>query len=174
MQNIALVGNPNSGKTTLFNVLTGSNQHVGNWPGVTVEKKEGSFKHKGVLYNVVDLPGTYSLGAYSEDELVARDFIVKGSPDVVVNVVDATNLERNLYLTTQLLEMGANVVVALNMMDEAESRQISISTHDLSVALGVPVISTIAAKKKGIRELIDAAVGAIHQKPKNIVFTYGN
>ncbi|MGM0395961.1 MAG: ferrous iron transport protein B [Bacillota bacterium] len=174
MQTIALVGNPNSGKTTLFNVLTGSNQHVGNWPGVTVEKKEGSFKHKGAIYNVVDLPGTYSLGAYSEDELVARDFIVKGNPDVVVNVVDATNLERNLYLTTQLLEMGANVVVALNMMDEADSRQISIRTDSLSEALGVPVISTVAAKRKGIQELIEGIVEVISKKPKKIVFTYGN
>jgi len=173
MQNIALVGNPNSGKTTLFNVLTGSNQHVGNWPGVTVEKKEGSFKHKGVLYNVVDLPGTYSLGAYSEDELVAKDFIVKGSPDVVINVVDATNLERNLYLTTQLLEMGANVVVALNMMDEAESKQIRISTKDLSEALGVPVISTVAAKKKGIEDLVDGTLKAMSHEPRKVVFTYG-
>ena len=173
MQNIALVGNPNSGKTTLFNVLTGSNQHVGNWPGVTVEKKEGSFKHKGVLYNVVDLPGTYSLGAYSEDELVARDFIVKGSPDVVINVVDATNLERNLYLTTQLLEMGANVVVALNMMDEAETKKISISTRDLSEALGVPVISTVAAKKKGIEDLVDGTLKAMSHEPRKVVFTYG-
>ncbi len=174
MQTIALVGNPNSGKTTLFNVLTGSNQHVGNWPGVTVEKKEGSFKHKGAVYNVVDLPGTYSLGAYSEDELVARDFIVKGNPDVVINVVDATNIERNLYLTTQLLEMGANVIVALNMMDEAELKKIKISTEALSEALGVPVISTIAAKKKGIGELIESTVDIISQKPRQIVFTYGN
>ncbi|WP_422487273.1 ferrous iron transport protein B [Gudongella sp. DL1XJH-153] len=174
MQTIALVGNPNSGKTTLFNVLTGSNQHVGNWPGVTVEKKEGSFKHKGAVYNVVDLPGTYSLGAYSEDELVARDFIVKGKPDVVINVVDATNIERNLYLTTQLLEMGANVIVALNMMDEAELKKIKISTEALSEALGVPVISTIAARKKGIGELIESTVEVISQKPKQIVFTYGN
>ncbi len=154
-------------------MLTGSNQHVGNWPGVTVEKKEGSFKHKGALYNVVDLPGTYSLGAYSEDELVARDFIVKGNPDVVINVVDATNLERNLYLTTQLLEMGANVVVALNMMDEAETKQIRISTKDLSEALGVPVISTVAAKRKGIEDLIDGTLKAMDQKPRKIVFTYG-
>ena len=117
MNTIALVGNPNSGKTTLFNALTGSNQHVGNWPGVTVEKKEGKIKYGEKEYKIVDLPGTYSLGAYSEDEVVARDFILKGNPDIVVNVVDATNIERNLYLTTQLIEMGARVVLALNMMD---------------------------------------------------------
>src|SRR5690554_5801641 len=136
MYTIALVGNPNSGKTTLFNVLTGSNQHVGNWPGVTVEKKEGSFKHKGAIYNVVDLPGTYSLGAYSEDELIARDFVIKGSPDVVINVVDASNIDRNLYLTTQLLEMGANVVVVLNMMDEATNKKIEVDIQELSKDLG--------------------------------------
>ena len=150
MHTIALVGNPNSGKTTLFNVLTGSNQHVGNWPGVTVEKKEGSLKHKGVVYNVVDLPGTYSLGAYSEDELVARDFVVKGQPDVVINVVDATNIDRNLYLTTQLIEMGAKVVIALNMMDEAHMKEIAISVEVLSKALGVPVIPTVAADRKSV------------------------
>lgn len=132
MDTIALVGNPNSGKTTLFNALTGSNQHVGNWPGVTVEKKEGKIKYDNREYNIVDLPGTYSLGAYSEDEIVARDFILKGNPDIVINVVDATNIERNLYLTTQLLEMGAKVIIALNMMDEAKSKNIQIDIDSLS------------------------------------------
>ena len=124
MKTIALVGNPNSGKTTVFNSLTGSNQHVGNWPGVTVEKKEGKFKYKNTEYIVVDLPGTYGLGAYSEDEIVARDFLLKGNPDIVINVVDATNIERNLYLTTQLMGMGVDVIISLNMMDEVKQKNI--------------------------------------------------
>lgn len=163
MNTIALVGNPNCGKTTLFNALTGSNQHVGNWPGVTVEKKEGQFKYNGMLYKVVDLPGTYSLGAYSEDEVVARDYIIKGNPDVVINVVDATNIERNLYLTTQLLEMDTRVIIALNMMDEAKIKNIEIDLKNLSNSLGVPVIATVAAKKKGIGELIEKAISIINK-----------
>ena len=158
MNTIALVGNPNSGKTTLFNAITGSNQHVGNWPGVTVEKKEGVFEFNGKTYNVVDLPGTYSLGAFSEDEIVARDFILKGNPDVVINVVDSTNIERNLYLTTQLLEMGVKVVVALNMIDEAEERNIKFDIQSLAKKLGAPVIPTIASKRKGLDELIKNSI----------------
>ena len=164
MGTIALVGNPNSGKTTLFNAITGSNQYVGNWPGVTVEKKEGKFKFEGNTYNVVDLPGTYSLGAFSEDEMVARDFILKGHPDVVINVVDATNIERNLYLTTQLLEMGAKVIVVLNMIDEAEARNIQFGIRTLSRKLGVPVVTTVASKRKGIDELIRETVKLINEK----------
>ena len=175
MDAIALVGNPNSGKTTLFNALTGSNQHVGNWPGVTVEKKEGSIKHNNLKYNIVDLPGTYSLGAYSEDEVVARDFILKGDPDVVINVVDATNLERNLYLTTQLLEMGTKVIVALNMMDEAKTKMIDIDIENLSKRLGIPVIPIIASKRKGIDVLIERTVSYISESisPPKII-TYGD
>lgn len=160
---IALVGNPNSGKTTFFNMLTGANQHVGNWPGVTVEKKEGILRHEKKEYHVVDLPGTYSLGAFSEDEVVARDFILNGNPDVVIDVIDASNIERNLYLTTQLLEMEKKIVIALNMVDEATKREIKFDVEGLSEKLGVPVIPTVAAKGTGIDEIVKAATALIEK-----------
>lgn len=174
MDTIALVGNPNSGKTTVFNALTGSNQHVGNWPGVTVEKKEGIFQFNNKKYNVVDLPGTYSLGAFSEDEVVARDFILKGNPDLVINVVDATNIERNLYLTTQLLEMGTKVIVALNMIDEAEKKNIQFDIDALSKKLGAPVIPTTASKRKGIDNLIEESIGLINRDVEIPKISYGD
>lgn len=173
MNIIALAGNPNSGKTTLFNALTGSNQHVGNWPGVTVEKKEGSITYNGSKYNIVDLPGTYSLGAYSEDEIVARDFILKEAPDLVINVVDATNIERNLYLTTQLLETGSKVVLALNMMDEAKANDIQIDLDSLSEKLGIPVIATVASKKQGIDRLLEESTSYLRQNSTATSINYG-
>ncbi|MDQ7781903.1 MAG: ferrous iron transport protein B [Desulfomonilaceae bacterium] len=155
---IALAGNPNSGKTTIFNALTGARQHVGNWPGVTVEKKEGSTSHNGRVVHVVDLPGTYSLTALSEDEIVARNFVMKGDPDVVVDVVDSANLERNLYLAVQLMEMGVKVVLALNMIDVANGRGMKIDHERLARLLRVPIVTTNGKKEKGIKQLLEVAV----------------
>ena len=160
---IALAGNPNAGKSTIFNALTGSKQHVGNWPGKTVEKKEGRFKHGEYEIEVVDLPGTYSMSAFSPEEVIARDFIIDENPDVVVTVVDAANLERNLYLTVQVLEMGTPVVVALNMSDMADSRGLKIDQKMLSRALGSPVVRTVASKGKGINQLVDAMIEAFEK-----------
>jgi len=155
---IALAGNPNSGKTCLFNELTGARQHVGNYPGVTVEKKEGRYSRDGHTMHIVDLPGTYSLTAYSVEEVVTRDFLVNERPAVVINIVDASNLERNLYLTVQFLEMGVSVAVALNMIDVAKKRGIDIDTEKLSLLLGAPVIPTIARAGQGKDVLMKAAV----------------
>ena len=150
---IGVVGNPNCGKTTLFNALTGARQRVGNWPGVTVERKSGEYTHQGEKIEVVDLPGIYSLSAASSDEAVARDYIIAGEADLIVNIVDASNLERNLYLTLQLLEMNVPLVVALNMMDAAKERRIAIDMPILSERLGCPVAPLAASKGKGINEL---------------------
>lgn len=155
---VALIGNPNVGKTSLFNVLTGSRQHVGNWPGVTIEKKTGTRSFQGHVLNITDLPGTYSLAARSPDEAVANDFITAGGIDVVVQVVDSTNLERNLYLTTQLLDMGRRVVLALNMSDMADGRGDVLDVSKLSERLGVPAVRVSATEKTGIEGLLDVIV----------------
>ena len=158
---IALAGNPNTGKSTIFNALTGARQHVGNWPGKTVEKKEGTWQQEDVEFEVMDLPGTYSLTAYSLEEVIARDYIIDQRPDLVVVVVDSASLERNLYLAVQILEMGARVVVALNMSDVARSRGIKIDVPKLSQALGSPVVPTVASKGQGLDQLKAAIVQAV-------------
>ena len=162
---IALAGNPNCGKTTMFNALTGANQYVGNWPGVTVEKKEGKLrdkKHGEII--VTDLPGIYSLSPYTLEEVVSRDYILKENPDVIIDLVDATNIERNLYLTTQLIETGVPVVIALNMADLLEKRGLRIDTSRLSMLLGCPVVETSALKKTGLGEVVDTAVKTAMKK----------
>ncbi len=166
---IALVGNPNSGKTTLFNTLTGSNQFVGNWPGVTVEKKEGKYK-KDKSIGITDLPGIYSLSPYTLEEVVSREYLLNEKVDVILNIVDGSNLERNLYLTTQLLELGIPVVVAVNMLDVLERRQDKIDYTELSKLLGCPVVPISALKNKGIEEVMAAVKMMAEQKnePKNI------
>lgn len=160
---IALVGNPNSGKTTVFNELTGSSQYVGNWPGVTVEKKEGKLKKRKEI-TIVDLPGVYSLSPYSLEEVITRDFFIHSRADVILNIVDASNLERNLYLTTQLLEMGLPIVIALNMMDIARNRGDKIDTEKLSQQLKCPVIETSASKGIGLDEAIEKAIASAKEK----------
>lgn len=173
---IALAGNPNSGKSTLFNALTGGRQRVGNYPGVTVEKKEGRWERDGLRLNLVDLPGIYSLTAYSPEEVVARDFLVSQRPALVVHVVDAANLERNLYLTVQFLELGVPVAIALNMIDVAADRGIRIDVDRLARLLGVPVVPTVARSGKGKEALMEAAATAA-AKPSAIsprFISYGN
>lgn len=162
---IALAGNPNCGKTTLFNELTGSKQHVGNWPGVTVDKKEGTYK-KNKEITILDLPGTYSLSPYSAEEIVARDYIVKEKPDAVINIVDGTSIERNLYLSLQVMETGVPMVIAMNMMDEVEAKGDKIDCTKLSKTLGIPVIPIVARSGKGLKELMDAAMEAAAKKQK--------
>ncbi len=174
---IALTGNPNSGKTTIFNNLTGTRQHVGNWPGVTVEKKVGTVIHNGHRLQVVDLPGTYSLTAYSIEEIVARRFLVDSKPDVVVDIVDASNLERNLYLATQLIEMGVKLILALNMADVAQARGHEIDADSLGTLLGVPVVFTIGTKNQGMKELLDKVLEVVEDRDtvsRHIHISYGH
>ena len=167
---IALAGNPNCGKTTMFNALTGANQYVGNWPGVTVEKKEGKLKTKGKHEDVIvtDLPGIYSMSPYTLEEVVSRDYVLKDNPDVIVDLVDSTNIERNLYLTTQLIETGVPVVIALNMTDLLEKRGMKIDVARLSMLMNCPVVETSALKQTGLDKLIDKAVEVAHKKEADL------
>ncbi len=172
---LALVGNQNCGKTTLFNQLTGSNQHVGNFPGVTVDRKDGTVRgHKEVT--VTDLPGIYSLAPYTSEEIVTRDFIIKNRIDGIINIVDATNIERNLYLTTQLMELDKPMVIALNMMDEVRQNGGTIDINALESALGVPVVPISASKNEGINELVDHIINVSLSStlPKRTVFCLPN
>jgi ferrous iron transport protein B len=173
---VALAGNPNSGKTTVFNMLTGAHQHVGNYPGVTVEKKEGLCKYAGLEMTFVDLPGTYSLTAYSIEELVARNFIIEEQPGVVVDVIDASNIERNLYLATQLIEMNVPLVLAFNMSDIARRKGLLFDIEQLSTLLQTRIVPTVANKGKGRRELLDAIIETARQRRKERTSTvnYGS
>ena len=165
---IALAGNPNSGKTTLFNVLTGSNQFVGNWPGVTVEKKEGKLKgHKDVV--IIDLPGIYSLSPYTLEEIIARNYLINERPDAIINIVDGSNLERNLYLSTQLLELGIPVIMAINMMDIVKKKEDKIYIDKLSKNLGCEIVEISALKEEGISTLIDSAINLVNKKAKTTI-----
>ncbi|MGC9517908.1 MAG: ferrous iron transport protein B [Methanomicrobiales archaeon] len=172
---IALAGNPNVGKSTLFNRLTGMRQHVGNWPGKTVEKKEGNFQYDEHNIEVVDLPGNYSLTAYSVEEIVSRDYIINEKPDIIVNIVDAANLERNLYLTVQMMELGANIVLALNMNKYADEKDYKINQKVLSQLLGIPVVKIEAIDETGENDLLKTIVKA-YKSPKNVIdrIEYGN
>ncbi len=171
---VALAGNPNSGKTTIFNDLTGLRQHIGNYPGVTVEKRSGEIKYKGHYIQIIDLPGIYSLTAFSEEEIVARNFILEEKPDVVVNVIDSSNLERNLYLTVQLLEIGAPLVLDFNMADVAKKKGLDVDHDVLSELLGAPIVETVGPKGTGINDILDAVIKVNRSREiKKIKISYG-
>ena len=173
MKKFALAGNPNSGKTTLFNILTGSTARVGNWPGVTVDKREGVYKKGKTPISLVDLPGIYSLAPYTPEEVISRNYIIEEKPDCVINVVDATNLERNLYLTTQIMEIDVPMVVALNMIDTLEKQGDKIDEKALEERLGVPVVKVSALRGDGIHELMERAIES-SEKPRQACTVLGN
>ncbi len=164
---VAVAGNPNAGKSTLINAIAGSRLHVGNWPGVTVEKKEAQFEFEGRTIRLVDLPGTYSLSPYTQEEIIARDYLLREKPDLIINVVDATNLERNLYLTIQLLELEIPTVMALNMFDEAEAKGFRIDVQGIAEMLGIRVIPTVAVKQRGLKELLAAVLETAEHRPES-------
>ena len=167
---VAVAGNPNAGKSTLINAIAGSRLQVGNWPGVTVEKKEARFEMEGRSIRLVDLPGCYSLSPYSQEEIITRDYLVTEKPDLVINVVDATNLERNLYLTTQLLELGIPMIMALNIFDEAEAKGYKINTRQMEETLGIRVIPTSAVKRTGLENLLKAVISDTLTPPRNLKY----
>lgn len=169
---LALLGNPNSGKTTLFNALTGANHYVGNWAGVTVEKKEGNLKYKDNEIVVTDLPGIYSISPYSMEEKISRNFIINEGCDIVINIVDASFIERNLLLTLQLLELRRPMIIALNMMDEAEKKNIKINVKKLSELMGIPVVPIIAKDEHGIDVLLETIVNYNYDKKSDFLIQY--
>jgi len=170
---IALAGNANVGKSVIFNRLTGLHQHIGNWPGKTVEKAEGTLHHEGYTIDVIDLPGIYSLSTFSIEELISREYIAEENPDVVINVIDATNIERNLYFTLQLLELGRPMIIALNQMDLAEKKGMCINIKKLQKILGVPVVPVIATQGKGIHDLVHESINLVEKKYKKPKIEYG-
>ncbi len=174
--NVALVGNPNSGKTTLFNLSSHSKEKVGNYGGITVDAKKAKFKHKGYTFNLVDLPGTYSITSYTPEELYVRDHLINELPDVILNVVDASNLERNLYLTTQLIDLDRKIVIALNMWDEFEEKGDVFDYKALGKMIGIPMVPTVSSKNQGIHELFDKIIDVYEdQDPtvRHIHINYG-
>jgi ferrous iron transport protein B len=169
MLTLALAGNPNAGKTSIFNALTGSRHHVGNWPGKTVAKMEGTFRRADVVGRLVDLPGTYSLSALSPEEIIARDYLLTGEADAVLNVVDSTNLERNLYLTAQLAELGVPLVLALNVSDSARAQGIKIDQERLGALFGrAPIVETVGHRAQGLEQLLDAAIDLVGPQPARL------
>ena len=170
---IAIMGNPNSGKTTLFNKLTGSNQHVGNWPGVTVDRKTGQIKHAGKTVDVVDLPGIYSLSPYTQEEIIAREFVLSDELDGILNIVDAANIERNLYLTMQLIALGLPMVIALNFIDDCRAQGIEIDCEAMSEALGVRVIPISARRGENMDTLLDAVTGQMQPPARQPAYLHG-
>ncbi len=166
---IALAGNPNAGKTTIYNAITGARQHIGNYPGVTVEKKESTITYNNQQLKIIDLPGTYSLTAYSVEEVVARNVIINEKPDVVVDIIDSSNLERNLYLAVQLMELRIPLVFVFNMKDMAQEMGIKIDIKSLSHLFGVPIVETVGSKGDGVKNILDEAIKAakVHKISNN-------